>query len=279
MRMGLRSPFKSMKLKAVIIVFSFFLLSPTANSQVSSSPQQQLKVVSLGGYPALLNKVNSEGFVRLIATLDAPVSAMGHLQDYEAQIQIDTIAAMQTEIHTSLSGFGITNVTDFRYVPQIAMTVDPSALETLIAHPFVRSVAEDVPVPYTLNLSVPRIGAPQVWNQGFTGTGVAIAILDTGVDKTHPFLNGAVVSEACYSSYYSPHSASSVCPGGATESTATGSALPYAGNCYPGECDHGTHVAGIAVGRDNGSFSGVAKNAEIIAVQVFSRFDSDFQCG
>ena len=60
-------------------------------------------------------------------------------------------------------------------------------------------------------------------------------------------------------------------------------------NCDPIEddceddCDHGTHVAGIAAGK-NGSFagntfSGVAKDASIIAIQVFSRFDNGGFCG
>jgi len=35
-------------------------------------------------------------------------------------------------------------------------------------------------------------------------------------------------------------------------------------------CDHGTHVAGIAAGK-SASFSGVAKDANLIAMQVFSR--------
>jgi len=157
--------------------------------------------------------------------------------------------------------------------------VDRSALEKLVTNPFVKSLAEDALLRYTLDTSVPKIGAPKVWNAGFTGAGSVIGILDTGVDKNHPFLNGAVVSEACYSSNYQPHSASSVCPGGVTSSTAQGSAMPYSGNCYPGTCDHGTHVAGIAAGRDNGSFSGVATGAGVIAVQVFSRFDDVSLCG
>ena len=42
--------------------------------------------------------------------------------------------------------------------------------------------------------------------------------------------------------------------------------------------EHGTHVAGIAAGAGP-SFSGVAKGARIIAIQVYSRFDSDIDCG
>ncbi|MCX7840001.1 MAG: S8 family serine peptidase, partial [Anaerolineae bacterium] len=46
--------------------------------------------------------------------------------------------------------------------------------------------------------------------------------------------------------------------------------------CYPG-----TPVAGIAAGRDPGGlgFSGVARDANIIAIQIFSRFDNPYYCG
>ena len=54
--------------------------------------------------------------------------------------------------------------------------------------------------------------------------------------------------------------------------------MPYAGSCSPGSCDHGTVVAGIAAGT-NASFSGIAKDATLIAIQVFSRFDSVANCG
>ena len=91
-----------------------------------------------------------------------------------------------------------------------------------------------------------------------------MAILDSGVDKNHPFLAGKVVSEACYSS--------NLCPGGATQTTAVGSAAPCADIC-----SHGTHVAGIAAGRGV-AFSGVAKDATIIAIQVFHRTDNPAEC-
>jgi subtilisin family serine protease len=200
----------------------------------------------------------------------------------DAQAQVNDIAMKQTRVIESLSGHDVSNVTNFRYTPQLALTVDKAALDSLINSDYIRTVSEDVPVPHTLDLSVPRIGGPTVWDTyGYTGAGVYLAILDTGVDKTHPFLNGAVVSEACYSSTGtgSGYTYESVCPGAVTESTEEGSALPYAGACANamGECNHGTHVAGIAAGRDNGSLAGVAKNAGIIAIQVFTLF-TDY-CG
>jgi Subtilase family/PA14 domain len=116
--------------------------------------------------------------------------------------------------------------------------------------------------------SVSVIGAPNAWASGYTGAGQTIAILDTGVDKNHPSLSGKVVSEACYSTDDPEFAASSLCPGGATESTEPDSGL----NCtVTGDCAHGTSIAGVA--------AGVAIDANLISIQVNSIVnDADF-CG
>ena len=40
-----------------------------------------------------------------------------------------------------------------------------------------------------LDVSVPLIGAPKVWDQGYRGQGIRIAVLDTGIDASHPDLD------------------------------------------------------------------------------------------
>jgi subtilisin family serine protease len=166
----------------------------------------------------------------------------------------------------------------FATIPFMAIEVTPSELETLVSLPEITSIEEDRLATQFDAQSDSVMGATTAWSSGYSGAGQTIAILDSGVDKTHPFLTGKVVSEACYSSNNATDGATSVCPGGVTQSTATGSAMPYTGTCPTGGCDHGTVVAGIAAGN-NGSFFGVAKDASLIAIQVFSRFDSIANCG
>ena len=270
----------------VILTLSFGL---AFGAQAAPLNMDQLKVVSAGGYSDLSYKAETNGSVRLIVTLSEPFKAMGQMAVNEAEQHVSRISQAQADLHVSLAGHTVSHVTNYQYVPQIALTVDRAALDALVAHPSVSAIHEDIPRRHTLAQSVPLIGANTVQALGFTGAGITLAILDTGVDKTHPFLSGAVVSEACFSSNYAPHSATSVCPGGVTSSTADGSALPYAGSCPRpvgagnGDCDHGTHVAGITAGRpytyNTVTYTGVAPGASIIAIQVFSRFDSVSLCG
>ncbi len=158
------------------------------------------------------------------------------------------------------------------HLPLVALDVDATALPALLSSPDVARVRVDELRRPSLTESVPLIGAPTAWSAGATGAGWAVAVLDTGVDKTHDFLAGKVVSEACYST--SSGTATSVCPGG-LNSTAAGSGVPC--SAAVAGCSHGTRVAGIAAGKGT-TFSGVAKDASIIAIQVYSRIDDAGFC-
>ena len=106
------------------------------------------------------------------------------------------------------------------------------------------------------------IGMSKISNASNLGNSRAVAIIDTGVDSSHPFLSNRVVGEVCFSQAGS-------CPGGARALQGKGAGGP----CH-GECAHGTHVAGIAAGA-NSRMMGTAPGANIAAVQVFSVIDGD----
>jgi len=100
------------------------------------------------------------------------------------------MSQQQSNLLQSLAGFNFTSVKRFKYIPFIGIAVDASTLSYLLSHPLVQAIEEDILVAPLLSQSVPLIGADKAWSAGYTGKGWTIAILDTGVDKNHPFLTG-----------------------------------------------------------------------------------------
>ncbi|MFE0315661.1 S8 family peptidase [Streptomyces albogriseolus] len=95
----------------------------------------------------------------------------------------------------------------------------------------------------SLDTSVGQIGTPKAWEAGYDGKGVKIAVLDTGVDATHPDLKGQVTASKNFTS------------------------APTTGDVV----GHGTHVASIAAGtgaQSKGAFKGVAPGAKILNGKV-----------
>ncbi|MEU0094506.1 S8 family serine peptidase [Kribbella sp. NPDC006257] len=108
----------------------------------------------------------------------------------------------------------------------------------------------------SLDRSVPQIGAPEAWKSGLTGKGIKVAVLDTGIDASHPDLAGKVIAAENF-----------------TEDT-------------PGDhFGHGTHVASTIAGSgaaSGGRYRGVAPDAELLDGKVCfydSCSDSDILAG
>ncbi len=206
------------------------------------------------------------GRVRVIVTLREPFAPEGLMAPASALAQQDRIARAQDAVLARLAGENYAVHRRYQSVAALALGADSRTLERLAASPEVARIEEDRLHEMTLEQSVPLIGAPAAWAAGATGAGQAVAILDTGVERNHPFLAGKVVAEACFST--TAQGTTSACPNGQATQIGVGAAAP----CSDPTCDHGTHCAGIAAGK-GASFSGVAKDASIIAVQVFSLLD------
>jgi subtilisin family serine protease len=96
----------------------------------------------------------------------------------------------------------------------------------------------------TLDVSVPQIGAPVAWAAGYTGAGQRVAVVDTGIDATHPDLAGKVVAEQDFAA-------------------GTEDGLDHVG--------HGTHVASTITGSgaaSGGRYKGVAPGVRLVDAKV-----------
>ena len=237
--------------------WSYFPIAILAAWALSSSAIAQ-DYGAVVGAQALRTKAVETGVIRVIARLVAPAGQLlsGALLD-----------AAQGDLRTEMAAVDVPYVEPLANLPYTVIELTPAQLDSLVASGLIESVQEDTIEGTYLTQSVPLIDAPGAWSRGARGGGQHIAILDTGVDRNHPFLGGRVVAEACFSSNSPSQGASTVCPNGLTSQTGTGAGR----NCTISGCDHGTHVAGIAAGS-GANFSGVAPDASIIAIQVFSRF-------
>ena len=219
----------------------------------------------------LTNQVWARGSGRVIVELRLPSGLFVPEGKFPTPAALNAqradIASTGSRVLSKLQGRQHAVVHRFERVPYVALEVGPDALAELAALPFeVQRVMEDRLHEPTLADSVPLVGGTQAWSAGYDGTGTVVAIIDTGVDKNHPFLTGKVVEEACYSD--------NLCPNGGQVQLGAGAGV----NCalgISGSCFHGTHVAGIAAGNGASagvSYSGVARGAQIMAVQVFTHF-------
>ncbi|MGC4943527.1 S8 family serine peptidase [Kribbella sp. DT2] len=90
----------------------------------------------------------------------------------------------------------------------------------------------------SLDRSVAQIGAPAAWQAGYTGKNVRVAVLDTGVDATHPDLAGQVAA-----------------------------ARNFTSEAADDLVGHGTHVASTIAGTGAG-YRGVAPDAKVLDAKV-----------
>jgi len=126
----------------------------------------------------------------------------------------------------------------------VSMEIPLSKIKDVAENKDVKGVWQNHEYHITLDESVPQINAPFMWSSGYNGSGIKIAIIDTGVDKTHPMLQGKVIAEK--------------------EFSGEGVTADWHG--------HGTHVAGIAAGKKNNGigFNGVAPEALIMNARAIA---------
>lgn len=241
----------------LFIILACFAVAP-ARAAERVLPQAE----STASLQELKQRADADGHVKVIVGFRVPFAPEGELAASARAVQRRDIAAAARSLRARFATAAARRpsaVRTYSTLPFMALEVTPAELARLAADPLVASITENRKMRINLSQSSQQVRAPQAWAAGFTGQGQTIAIVDTGIDKNHPFLAGKVVSEACYS-------LGRFCPSAATSSTAPDSGLPCP---VAGDCAHGTHVAGIAAGK-GADVSGIARDASLISIQVFS---------
>jgi subtilisin family serine protease len=259
------------------------LMGTTAPAALAQNRALESKSSSSGVLESTLSRA---GAVRIIVRHSAPESAMsGDLE--QASVAVTSVQdAILRSVGVGLESTGSDRhaVRRLRYTPVFAMTVSREELDKLTADQRVVSIYEDklesVGLDQSGRIIDPARTSGTAPAAGADGSGTTIAIIDSGVDGTHPFFGGRVTLGGCFSTTDERLGTRSVCSNG--QNVEIG---PRAGaNCPTGVdgCEHGTHVAGIAAGHrtsgSQGPLAGVAPGAKIMALQVFSRIDSAATC-
>lgn len=198
-------------------------------------------------------------------TLFEPATSVLPKSEGVAQQYLLELARIPGDFHAAVEAAGGVVVNTLEAIGVVVVEADDAGIQLIGNLPGVLLVlpnlAFGLAIPQFAELSTESIGddegyfgyqwaldaidAPEAWDEGYTGEGVQVAVLDTGVDDTHPDLFGNVNTDDSISM------------------------VPWDETLTPVHW-HGTHVAGIVAAADNGfGVIGVAPNAEIVSVKVF----------
>jgi minor extracellular serine protease Vpr len=209
--------------------------------------------------------------------------------DHRKRIQ-ETQGALVQQL-VSLGGKEVARVQNAHNA--VAVRIDASQLSQVAAMQGVAKVRPVLHYELSLSETVPYVGGTAVQNSGRDGSGVKVAVLDSGIDYTHRNLGGAG-TDAAYAAAYGTATAD---PKNTTLDGLFPTAKVVGGFDFVGETwgivngaevgtrtedpdpidleGHGTHVADIIAGKSlDGTHKGMAPGAKLVAVKVCSAISS-----
>ncbi|MEQ9446293.1 MAG: S8 family serine peptidase [Rhodospirillaceae bacterium] len=232
----------------------------------------------------IIQQLEAEGQARVIVRMKSAGQQPDWAQAKSVVQQRSSVRQMRQRFDPALAKRELVVQRGFSSLPFVGVQVDRDGLGALLA---MEEVADVYPVmverkaeaqrtieSQSLASSVSSIDVQGAWARGYEGEGFTVAVIDGGIATSHPMLAGKSVGDACFSATFG-NDTFTQCPSGNTPEIGTGAAS----NCPLGSsrCDHGTHVASIAVGNDGTTF-GVARGAQLMPIDVFSEVTSSSEC-
>jgi subtilisin family serine protease len=301
------------------LLFLVASMAATQGGGVSVTDVSSLAIPG-GGHSAAIDpalaKVKGEVDV-VVRLVDAPLAVAhgqnakqkgGALNAGQQRAYLHQLAQKQDALMGQVKGMGGRELGRVsKSLNAVMLRVDASRIPDIAALPGVSGIRPVINYELDLSETVPYIGASAVQAAGFSGTGVRVAVLDTGIDYTHAFFGGAGTAAAYFAAYGTTTSdaLNTTLDGlfptakvvGGTDFVGEVWPTPNAALCgvdadgnprtcllpdpdpidcgpssIPAPCSggHGSHVADIIGGNDGGSHKGVAPGASLYAIKVCS---------
>jgi beta propeller repeat protein len=191
-------------------------------------------------------QARQNGEARVIVVLGNPSLPQAWARDWRERGP--AIAELARRVQAQAPHFRLRR--QYQVFPFVAGAADKRGLEELARSSVVEAVYPDREHHAVLDKSGPLIGQPEAEAAGYTGAGIGIAVIDSGVDYTHPDLGDSATPAAF------PNS--KVVGGYDFVNSDT---IPMDDN------GHGTYVSGIAAGT-GALYRGIAPGAKIVALKV-----------
>ena len=251
----------------LIVLLALSFLGGLQSAQASSTAWQVLPARQNKMEPSVANAIahlQSDQMMTVIVTLNKQTDLSRVNGASRAARQQGVIEALQAtanatqgqlkQLLDSRKGQGrVLNYVSFWVFNGLSVTSTGDVINELSQQPDVYSITPDdleiVPTIYgSAEPNISLVNAPALWSQGYTGSGIVVASMDSGVDVSHPDLSSRWRGGS--NSWYDPYNQHS------TPTDLSG---------------HGTWTTGIMVGGDAGGTTiGVAPDAKWIAAKIFN---------
>jgi subtilisin family serine protease len=239
--------------KVIVFIWAFVLLSVPL-SAMAQIPEERSGVVSQELYAQLESSPDATAYA--IVMLRPVLMPKATLPEIQAAVQ-----AIQHRVLAKLTADEFSIVYQYKNFAGMTGHVNEAGLAKLAKDPDVVAVGPDALGVGHLDDSVPFINADDVHALGYTGFGITVGVLDTGIDSDHPDLSDNIVLGWYHF-------------------------LDQGGNTGAGAEDdngHGTNVSGIITSKGVVAPVGVAPDAGILAIKVLkangSGWISDWAAG
>ena len=149
--------------------------------------------------------------------------------------------------HADVNAMGGKVTRTYTVINGFAANLPAAAINALAKNPNIFSISLDKEIQVNLNIAVPTVNSDDLWAEGYDGSGVTVAVIDTGI-YPHQDLGNRIV---------------------AFKDFVNNKTAAYDDN------GHGTHCAGIVAGAGT-TYRGAAPAAKLVGIKVLNRRGSGY---